>query len=333
MAPKTKYLTSIDVIISVPIICDSSIAFLNPPNGFVFKTVSFEQYLFSKNMRDYNGNVLLDYVYALFDRPEKILVLEHQNTYTLELNEPIQGGLFGLSTKEESTIKKELAVVKEALVETLRRYFALLHIYKEGDVAYKKIFVRYAHGTNYICPHVNHFDAITFNQNPMIIQPHEVQAINTFILNHSIAFDMIKEVAVDDLVCTYHSIYNATNYKNLFTILEALLIDGYSKSDTLAKRLAVLTKSSNSDIDARYTRFKHLYDIRNNAVHRGDVSQITKALVDEMRDIVREVIKAYFNHIENYILLNPSASFSQAKVNCIKHLKRKIKSKATWPQT
>lgn len=332
MATTKTHLTNIDVTISVPIIGDTSIALLQPPTGFVFKEVLFEHYTFCKNMRNYDGNVLLDYAYALFDRPKKLLVLEHSNTYTLELDEPIQGGLLGLTTTEETVIKQKLETVKKSLVTTLRRYFALLHIYKEGDVAYKKIFVRYAYRNNYICPHINHFDAITFNQNPMIIQLHEVQAINTFISSNGIAFDMIKEIAVDDLVCTYHSIYNATNYKNLFTILEALLIDGFSKSDTLSKRLAVLTKSSNSDIDARYTRFKHLYEIRNDAVHRGDVSQITKALVDEMRDIVRDVIKAYFVHIGHYTIANPTATFSQAKTNCIKHLKRKVKSKAIWPR-
>ena len=329
---KVKSITNIDVIISVPIIGDESIALLNPPQGFVYKKVLFEEYLFNKNMRNYNGHVLFDYAYAFFDKPEKILVLEHQNTYTIELDKPIQGGLLGLSTEDECNIKKELLSVRESLVETLRRYFALLHIYKEGDVAYKEIFVRYTYQNNHICPHINHFDVITFKQNPMVINACEIQTINDFISNHIIAFNMIKDVAVNDLICTYHSIYNETNFKNLFTISEVLLIDGYSKSDTLAKRLAVLTKSSNPDIDARYIRFKHLYQIRNDSVHQGDNSQITKALVDEMRDIIREVIKAYFNHIDKYILLNPSATFLQAKVNCIKQLKRKIKTKATWPQ-
>ena len=85
MATATTYSTVVDVIISVPIIGSKSIALLNPPKGFVFKEVLFEQYLFNKNMRNYNGHVLIDYANALFDSPEKILVLEHLYTHWMAI--------------------------------------------------------------------------------------------------------------------------------------------------------------------------------------------------------------------------------------------------------
>lgn len=333
MALNEVYQTNIDVIISVPIIGDKSIALLNPPKGFVFKEVSFEQYLFNKNMRNYNGHILIDYANALFSSPEKILVLEHQKNYTIELDTPIPVGIMELTPKEETDITNKLAVVKGELIKNLHDYFALLHIYKEGDVAYKEIFVRYAYGNKYIFRHRNHFDVITLNLKPMTIDSNEIVSINEFINAHTTALDMLTSVAVRDLICSYHCFYDSTNYKNMFTIFEVLLSSGEFDSDVLAKRIAVFIKNNDADIDATYKRFKELYLIRNNAVHRGEIIPITRDLLDELRNMVREVIKAYFLHIEKYMKFNKLATFIQAKKNCIKHLNVKVNSKTKWPKT
>ena len=93
-----------------------------------------------------------------------------------------------------------------------------------------------------------------------------------------------------------------------------------------------MIRSNDADIDSIYKRFKQLYLIRNNAVHRGEIAPITQALLDELRNMVRDVIKAYFSHIEQYIKHNKTATFLQAKKNCIKHLNIKINAKKKWPK-
>lgn len=325
------YPINFDLIISVPIIGDRSIALLPPPKGFVYKEVLFDKYLFNPNMRNYNGHVLLDYAHGLFDDPEKILVLEHQSNYTLEFDKPITPELFGFSYEDETLITQKLASVRKELIESLRTYFALLHIYKEGDLAYKGIFVRYAYKNNFICRHVNHFDAITLNQKPMTFSTNEIADATNFISTHDVAFNMVKSVIISDLICSYHCFYDSTNYKNMFTIFEVLLSIGEFDSDVLAKKIATLINTNDKDINATYKRFKKLYSIRNNAVHRGETAPITRDLLDELRNMVRDVIKAYFSHIEKYIKYNKSATFTQAKKNCIKHLNVKIKAKKKWP--
>lgn len=321
----------IDVTISVPIIGDRSIALLKPPDGFGFKEEEFQKYAYNKNMCNNNGDILLDYAFARYGNPEKILVLEHCSNYVLEFEEPICVGVFGLTSKSENAIKQKLSPIKSALVGKLRDFFALLHIYMEGDLAYRGIFVQYTYGKHKICPHINHFDAITLNRKPMKVDATDIIAINEFINGHTIAFNMLKNVVVGDLICSYHCFYDSTNYKNMFTIFEVLLSNGEFDGDVLAKRISVMIKSTDADIDATYKRFKQLYLIRNNAVHQGEITQITRDLLDELRNMVRDVIKAYFLHIEQYIKFNKTATFLQAKKNCIKHLNKKINTKKKWP--
>ena len=192
--------------------------------------------------------------------------------------------------------------------------------------------MQYTYEKHKICPHINHFDAITLNQNPMKIDSGDIIAINEFINGHTVAFNMLKSVVIDDLICSYHCFYNSTNYKNMFTIFEVLLSNGEFDSDVLAKRISVMIKNDDADIDATYKRFKQLYLIRNNAVHQGEITPITRELLDELRNMVRDVIKAYFLHIEQYIKYNKTATFLQTKKNCIKHLNKKINAKKKWPK-
>ena len=325
-------LYTINVTISVPIIGDKSIALLKPPNGFVFKEEEFQKYAYNKNMCNNNGDILLDYAFARYGNPERILVLEHCSNYVLEFEEPLCFGLFGLTLGSENAINQKLAPIKNNLIGNLRDYFALLHIYMEGDLAYKGIFIQYTYENHKIRPHINHFDVITLNQNPMVIEASDVSTINEFINGHSIAFNMLKSVVINDLICSYHCFYTSTNYKNMFTIFEVLLSNGKLDSDVLAKRISVMIKSNEADIDATYKRFKQLYLIRNNAVHQGDIAQITPALLNELRNMVRDVLKAYFLHIEQYMKSNKTATFLQTKNNCIKCLNKKISTKKKWPK-
>ena len=130
----TTYDINISVSISIPIIGNESISKVSPPTGFTFKKISFDEYEYKNRMLDGDGNVSTDFYFAVHNAESRyIIVLEKNEIVTVKHHCPANamGFLMG------NDLQELCEPIKDRYEKGLLRYFSLLHLYKEGEVARK----------------------------------------------------------------------------------------------------------------------------------------------------------------------------------------------------
>lgn len=314
---------SVHVEISIPILGDESITKIAPPEGFVFRKVPLSAYKHKDRITDGRGKISFDFHYAVHDNQTTIVVLECSSDEIVEHVSPANSIVFALGDGLE-TISEP---IQDKYEQRLFRYFSMLRVYMEGEIARKYSFyqfstekdsVRSNHTCTPICA-----DEPTLILYPMVISDDKISDINAFITGHDRAYALLKNVIIDDLVYSYHVIDGATAYKNLITPLEVMFLSGEygSKKKMLAKRISVLIGSTDSEIRALYDDIIQHYVDRNDAVHEGAVASITRDTVNNLRNIIRRVIKAEFNIIESFLITNPTLTFDELKAIEVPRLK------------
>lgn len=209
--------------------------------------------------------------------------------------------------------------IKEHYEKELFRYFSLLHFFKEGEIARKYSFYRFE--TQEGCcksswtgiPYCA--DMVTLILHPMLITDSEVTDINSFLTLDEQVYALLKDVLIDDLEYSYHILDDATNYKNLVTVLEVLFLRGEhgKKKEMLAKRIALLLGNSDIDIQCLYSKVKNIYVDRSDAVHDGVTTNITRNSLDELRNLIRDIGRKYITHIQSELVQKPNLTFAEAK--------------------
>ena len=325
------YDVSVHVEISIPILGNESITKIAPPEGFVYKKVPLSTYKYKDRITDGRGEISFDFHYAIHDNQTTIIVLECSSDEIVEHVSPANSIVFSLDHSLE-TISKS---IQNKYEQTLFRYFAMLRVYMEGEIARKHSFYQYSTEKDSIrCNHTCTpicVDEPTLILYPMVISDDKVSEINAFIAGHDRAYALLKNVIIDDLVYSYHVIDDATAFINLITPLEVMFLSGDhgSKKKMLAKRISVLIGSTDSEIRALYDDIIQHYVDRGDAVHEGVVASITRDTVNKLRNIARRVIKAEFNIIETFLSTNQSLTFDKLKAIEVPRLKRLVIQKTS----
>jgi hypothetical protein len=317
----------VEMSVSIPIIGDESIMLLQPPNGFVFKRYLFDDYKFKSKLIDGSSKVKEDYYFAVHGDSEKYLVcLELEDTIICNQDKPV--GLLSFLTGNDFESLTE--PIHQDLGSRLWRYFAMLHLFKEGEIALKHAFYTYqtTEGilTNKINREIVYADIVTLIRYPMIISQNEIASINAFMISHDQSFNMLKQDVIDTLEYTYHVLDDVTNFKNITTPLEVLFLkkDEKGKKVSLSNRIAVFLGSNDLETTNIYNRVRQLYSVRGAATHEGKSLQITRATLDELRNLLRHVTKKYMLLIERKIALNPTIDFRTIKQELIADLQKEV---------
>lgn len=323
----TTYDINILVSISIPIIGNESISKVSPPAGFTFKKINFDEYEYKNRMLDGDGNVFTDFYFAVHNAESRyIIVLEKNEMVTVKHHCPANamGFLMG------NDLQELCEPIKDRYEKELLRYFSLLHLYKEGEVARKYSFYKFE--TQAGCcknkwtgiPYCA--DMVTLILYPMIIEDAEITDINALLALDQKTYSLLKDVLIDDLEYSYHILDDTTNYKNLVTVLEVLFLRGErgNKKEMLAKRIALLLGNSDSDIQSIYAKVKSIYVDRSDAVHDGITTNITRNTLDELRNLIRDIGKKYIAHIQNTLTSNQNLTFVEAKDDIINNLMHQV---------
>lgn len=321
---------TINISVSIPLIGDESIMLVQPPENFSFRKIHLDDYAHKDRITDHRGQVLTEYMSAINAEEKPYIVCLEQNTSRIvKHDKPVNSIAF----MNGSDFDELIAPIHDEIEAEVLRFFSLLHLFKEGEVARKHSFYFFTTQEG-ICKidRVVVFDAvdiITLIRYPMVITPAEVPALNDLLYNHKQACRMLKPIVIDELEYTYHTLDDATNYKNMMTPLEVMFLhnDYGDKKVMLSKRMAVFLGSSDAEMKSIYDDVKDYYRDRSEAVHEGSVTQITRASVDKLRRLVREAAKKYISVIEQVLATDPTKTFDEIKTIQIAYLKSIVQVK------
>lgn len=321
---------SINISVSIPILGDESIMLVQPPANFRFQKIALEDYRYKDRITDHTGKILSEFRGAIKEEENPYIICLEQSTTTIIQHDKSADSIAFINGSDFDDLIKP--IYKE-IESNIYSFFALLHLYKEGEIARKHSFYTFDTQEG-ICKSHRFIDAycediITLIRYPMVIMPEEVTSINDLLFNHEPAYQMLKSIVIDDLEYSYHTLDDATNYKNLMTPLEVMFLhnDYGDKKIMLAKRIAVFLGTSDVQMKSIYDDVKNHYRDRSEAVHEGSTTQITHASVDELRALVRATTKQYIHVIEQALSADPSKTFEQIKRPHIVSLKNIVDTK------
>lgn len=317
----------INISVSIPIIGDESIVLASPPNGFLFKKVKLDDYIHKNRITDSRGQILSEYRSALHG--DEIVCLEQDSSCTVKHDKPANAIAF-LNGPDFNEL---IGPIHDKIEAEVFKFFSLLHLFKEGEIARKHSFYTYSTQAG-ICKTTRIIDSyiediVTLIRYPMIIDTTEVAAINDLLYNHDKAYQILKPIAIDELEYTYHTLDEATSYKNMMTPLEVMFLKNEhgEKKTMLSKRMGAFLGNSDVEMKSIYDSVKAHYRDRSEAVHEGSVSQITHTSLDELRNLVRAATKKYISVVEQEITANPAITFEEIKTALISNLKGIVTTK------
>lgn len=326
-----EYNIDIEIEISIPILGDESLSKLSPPDGFVFENILFDEYEYKEKITDNSGNIQTDFYFALHNGNTKpyITTLKYKGSQIIKYNKHCNS----LSFLLEDDFEQLICPIQSYFEEELHKYFSLIHLFKEGEVARKSTFYKFTKTNSIIKNEIKHTstiaDIVTVIRNPMIVTDDDIYSFNALVSCSGKAYLILKEIAIDDLEFTYHVLDNATNYKNIVAVLEVLLLKGEhgQKKKMLSNRIAVLLGVDNDTILQLYHKVRHIYSERSKATHDGKTENITNESVNELRDILRKVIIKYIDTINEELSKNSSLTFIDIKNTLIHKLKNIVEIK------
>jgi len=314
----------VNIKVSIPIIGDKSIAQLVAPNGFTFEIIEFDNYENKNKLIDGNGEINYDYDNAIYeiDGIRCITVLSYNEIRTISI-----------IVTDDYNVDNILEKIKNEIEDSVFTYFSMLHLFKEGEFARRFSFYTLSTQRGIMIENrkttIIAADIVTVIREPFIIQQEETNEINAFLVNHINAYKVLRNAIINEFEYTYHILDSATNYKNIISSLEVLLLSGDygSKKEMLSKRIAVFLEVNNHDIFSTYQKVKGFYVDRSEAVHDGISEKLTQTALNELRNLTRLIVKKYIAYIEKSLSINSSDIFGNIKAALITELKVIVEQK------
>ena len=226
--------------------------------------------------------------------------------------------------------------VKNEIEKDLCRYFAILHLLKNGDVARRYSFYSYfrisymVNGKNISKLKTDSVpaDMSTFFPEMMEITNEDIQKFNKLLSYDDCVYQMLKNVALDDFAFNYCIYDSTTNFKSLITILEVLFIkksDRERKKDLLAKRVSNFIESNDKDIEEVNRNISDLYKLRNDVVHSG--AEVLRENLNMLRDYTRRCIKEYMECLSVILKEHPQMKFYDVRAYIVKQICDEIENR------
>lgn len=319
----------VKVIASIPIGADKSFLQLPAPQDFRFVETPIEQYAYKQLIVDGNSDYQYDFRDAVHDG--KIHTLE----YSGNLMVPYADGMTFIHALERGNtilfvddnpsygdfMKDVDAELNPILRDRLFKYFAMLRIFKEGDFYHRHAFENFeitiSGGTDKHFNRLVNIDEPTLLLNPLTITPQEALEFSTFLSDYSEIYDLLENIFIKDFEYSYRIFDEVTAFKNIISAMEAVLIPNShrngSKKYPLGNNAACLIENDQSKMFALAQKVAGFYENRNDAMHSGIRSGITKQKLKEVQEIARKIIKSEFIQAKTWRLVHPGETFEQFK--------------------
>lgn len=315
------------VTISIPIIGDRSISKLTPPKGMKYEHIEIDNYEYKQKIYNENHELLPEFKGAVFEEEGKSYLTVLAGYY--EFDKFDESNCDGKYLEAFDDVKNEIE-------KDLCRYFAILHLLKNGDVARRYSFYSYfrisymVNGKNISKLKTDSVpaDMSTFFPEMMEITNEDIQKFNKLLSYDDCVYQMLKNVALDDFAFNYCIYDSTTNFKSLITILEVLFIkksDRERKKDLLAKRVSNFIESNDKDIEEVNRNISDLYKLRNDVVHSG--AEVLRENLNMLRDYTRRCIKEYMECLSVILKEHPQMKFYDVRAYIVKQICDEIENR------
>ena len=315
------------VTISIPIIGDRSISKLTPPKGMKYEHIEIDNYEYKQKIYNENHELLPEFKGAVFEEEGKSYLTVLAGYY--EFDKFDESNCDGKYLEAFDDVKNEIE-------KDLCRYFAILHLLKNGDVARRYSFYSYfrisymVNGKNISKLKTDSVpaDMSTFFPEMMEITNEDIQKFNKLLSYDDCVYQMLKNVALDDFAFNYCIYDSTTNFKSLITILEVLFIkksDRERKKDLLAKRVSNFIESNDKDIEEVNRNISDLYKLRNDVVHSG--AEVLRENLNMLRDYTRRCIKEYMECLSVILKEHPKMKFYDVRAYIVKQICDEIENR------
>lgn len=321
----------LDVNVSINAIityCNESVLGLNLGNGYTIVKAHVDDLPIKDKITDGRGRLTIDYFKSVKcdDTGKYLFCLRKSEVYQIE--NPITGP--GVYTGDTLSCREAIEKYNDAENKYLHKIFSLLHLFGEGNIGTKQIFLDHCFSIGILKNKINHtIDNVTRNttdQREYSLTESEVIECNQFLTDYAGAeFELLKD-CINEFVWGLEQIDDATGFEQFTTALEMTLLghNQQGKKEVLSKRVAVLLGKGTADITQLYRKMKDFYRYRSESLHEGDAGSISATERLEMERIVRSVLNSCLRRCKAELVAAPSISWSEIKAKIINDLKLKV---------
>lgn len=318
---------SIDINAAV-LYCDESVLGLRLGNGYFFTKAYIDNLPFKNKITDGRGQLAIDYMGSVkADENGKYLIcIKKEDAYQIE--NPIKGP--GRYTDNDLMCNNQAESQNQVETDYLHKMFSLLHLFKEGNIGTKEIFLDHKFSLGIFKNTLNHTsNNVTRNITDDRIYSlalDEVQLCNQFIMDYQGAEYSILKNCIDEFVWGLEQVDIATGFEQFTTALEMTLLghNQQGKKEVLSKRVAVMLETTPTAIDQMYARMKTFYRFRSESLHEGDGQNISKTELFELEETVRKVLVKCLFRVRQELQANASVTWAEIKTMIINDLKLKV---------
>lgn len=326
----------IDVNVSINaavLYCDETVLGIQFGNGYSFTKTYIDNLPFKDKITDGRGQLTIDYLGSVkSDENGKYLIcIKKEDAYQIE--NPIKGP--GTYTDTDMMCSNQAEVHNQLETDYLHKMFSLLHLFKEGNIGTKEIFLDHVFSLGIIKNTLNHAsNNVTRNitdDRIFSLLPDEVLSCNQFLIDYQGSEYAMLKNCIDEFVWGLEQIDVATGFEQFTTALEMTLLghNQQGKKEVLSKRVAVMLESTPTAIDQIYARMKTFYRFRSESLHEGDGQNISKAELFEMEAIVRRILIKCLERIRQELQTNDSVTWPEVKAMIINDLKSRVATENT----
>lgn len=308
--------------------CDDSVLALQLGNGYSIVKTYIDDLPFKDKIMDGRGQLTIAYLSSVRsdENGKYLLCLKKDDSYQIE--NPLKGP--GVYTDKDMRCDDQVDAYNQQENEYLHKVFSLLHLFKEGNIGTKQLFLDHTFSLGIINNKLNHTsDNVTRNitdERVFSLSPEEVSPCNQFLIEYSGQEYLLLKDCIDEFVWGLAQIDVATGFEQFTTALEMTLLghNQQGKKEVLAKRVAVMLENTPENIDQLYSKMKMFYRFRSESLHEGDGQNISEIELYEMESIVRRVLVKCLKKTKQELSHNAAATWSGIKEQIINDLKAKV---------
>ena len=277
--------------------CDESILGLNIGHGFTLEKIYLDDLPYKAKITNAQGYLNIEYASSrLSDESGTYFIcLKKQDIFQIDGPQLVLGKEMCLDDKMCS---EQLEPYKEVEIQYLYELFAMLYLYKSGNIGHCDLFFDFTYkvlgiinNNTHSCSHNESRNII--NTNKYTLTEQELIECNQFIVEYrGEPFQMLKP-SIDEFIWGLHQIDEPTGFEQYTTALEMTLLEKNArcKKQKLANRVAILLGASIENIQQLQSDMMKFYRFRSDSLHEGDGSNISTVELQRLENIVRHVLR------------------------------------------
>lgn len=317
----------------VVLYCDESVLGLQLGRGYSIVKTYIEDLPFKDKITDGRGQLTISYLGSVMtDENGKFLICIKKDAVH-QINNPLIGA--GVYTDDDLRCEDQIENYNSAESGYLNMVFSLLHLYKEGNIGTKQVFLDHRFSLGIFTSNLHHIsDSVTKNitdARVFTLNPAEVLDCNQFVSNYVGAPYALLKDSIDEFVWGLDQVDIATGFEQYTTALEMTLLgrNQQGKKEVLSKRVAVMLETAPASIDNLYKKMKAFYRYRSESLHEGNGQNISDTELIEIENIVRRVLVKCLELCKNQLAINAAITWQEIKSNLIEDLKNRVIAEET----